>query len=99
MLHCLAQGMSNRETAAHLVISVSTVQNHLHRIFTKLEARSRTRAVLFAQQRGYCRDHFRTGEVHLEANKRHPDQGCCGRQVDRRASDRAVNDHWVRSNV
>jgi DNA-binding NarL/FixJ family response regulator len=54
VLRCLAQGMSNREIADHLVITVSTVQNHLHNIFAKLEARNRTAAVLLAQRRGYC---------------------------------------------
>jgi DNA-binding NarL/FixJ family response regulator len=54
VLTCLARGLPNREIADHLMISLSTVQNHLHQIFAKLEARNRTAAVLVAQQRGYC---------------------------------------------
>lgn len=38
----VASGLSNREAAAHLVVSVKTVEFHLTRIFAKLGVRSRS---------------------------------------------------------
>ncbi len=38
----VARGLSNREVAAELGISVKTVEHHLGRIYTKLGVRSRT---------------------------------------------------------
>ncbi len=38
----VAAGRTNRGVAAHLVVSVKTVESHLARIFTKLGVRSRT---------------------------------------------------------
>lgn len=42
----LAEGKSNREIASLLGISRSTVQNHIHNLLEKLEARSRLEAVV-----------------------------------------------------
>ena len=45
VLQLLATGLSNKELAAKLFISVGTVKNHLKSIYGKLEVDSRTRAV------------------------------------------------------
>ena len=46
----LAQGMSNDEIAAELVLEVSTVKSHLARILPKLGVRSRLQAAVWAYQ-------------------------------------------------
>ena len=38
----VARGTTNREAAARLFLSPRTIENHLHRVFTKLGVRSRT---------------------------------------------------------
>jgi DNA-binding CsgD family transcriptional regulator len=45
ILGLLAQGHSNREIAAKLFISLSTVKTHIQNIFEKLEVKRRTQAV------------------------------------------------------
>lgn len=52
VLQLAAQGMSNREIANELVISVRTVQVHLSNIFGKLGVGSRTEAVVLALRKG-----------------------------------------------
>ncbi|MCH8877894.1 MAG: response regulator transcription factor [Chloroflexi bacterium] len=51
-LHLLANGMTNKEIAAELVISVRTVKFHVSSILRKLEAGNRTEAVRIAAERG-----------------------------------------------
>jgi len=53
VLGLAAKGMSNKEIAAELALSVRTVQSHLGRIFDKLGASSRTEAVLRALKEGW----------------------------------------------
>jgi DNA-binding NarL/FixJ family response regulator len=45
VLDLAKQGMSNREIARALWIAESTVKVHMHHVFEKLGARSRTEAV------------------------------------------------------
>ena len=53
VLRLLAQGLTNKDIAQTLCLSVLTVKTHLHHIFGKLGVRSRTEAALWATQRGY----------------------------------------------
>jgi DNA-binding NarL/FixJ family response regulator len=52
VLNLLAQGMPNKEIAAHLVISERTAKFHVSSIMGKLGATNRTEAVSLAAQRG-----------------------------------------------
>jgi ATP/maltotriose-dependent transcriptional regulator MalT len=46
VLACLVVGMSNREIAAELNVSVGTVKSHLTSMYWKLEVANRTQAAL-----------------------------------------------------
>lgn len=52
VLHHLAQGLSNIEIAETLFISVGTVKTHIHKIISKLEAGSRSKAAVKAKEMG-----------------------------------------------
>jgi LuxR family maltose regulon positive regulatory protein len=52
VLQLIAEGLSNREIAERLVISLSTVKGHTTKIFGKLNVNSRTQAVATARQLG-----------------------------------------------
>lgn len=52
VLQLLAEGLSNKEIAAHLGIAEKTVRIHLTRVFDKLGVEDRTQAVLAALRRG-----------------------------------------------
>ena len=56
VLRLLAQGLSNKEIAARLVISPKTAGNHVEHIYAKIDASSRATASLFAMQHGLLRD-------------------------------------------
>jgi len=45
VLHLIAEGLSNREIARKLVITVGTTKTHINNIYRKLEVRSRTQAI------------------------------------------------------
>ena len=53
VLKLAAKGMTNREIAHELVISVRTVQVHLSNVFSKIGVGSRTEAVLHALRKGW----------------------------------------------
>ena len=53
ILQLLNQGLSNKEIAARLFISLHTVKVHLKHLYGKLDAGSRTQAIAIARSRGY----------------------------------------------
>ncbi len=52
VLNLLAQGLSNQEIAAKLVITNKTVRNHLSNIFSKMHVTDRVQAVIRARNAG-----------------------------------------------
>ncbi len=52
ILRLIAQGQSNKEIAAHLVIAEETVHSHVSNILSKLHLASRTQAALYALKEG-----------------------------------------------
>ena len=53
VLKLLAQGLSDEEIAAELVVSKATVRFHVTNVFQKLQLKSRTQAALYAIREGY----------------------------------------------
>jgi DNA-binding NarL/FixJ family response regulator len=53
VLTLLAQGMSNKDIAQSLFLSVRTIEAHLRNIYGKLDVNNRTEAVLWAVQHGF----------------------------------------------
>ncbi|HEX8815746.1 MAG TPA: response regulator transcription factor [Terriglobales bacterium] len=51
VVHCVAEGLSNREIAQRLSLTEHTVKNYLFRIFDKLGVSKRVEVVLFAYSR------------------------------------------------
>ena len=56
VLRLLAQGMTNKDIAQTLILSVRTIEAHLRNIYGKLGVRSRTEAALWAVEHGYGAD-------------------------------------------
>lgn len=53
VLRLLGAGLTNKDIAQTLILSVRTVEAHLRNIFAKLNVRSRTEAALWAVKHGY----------------------------------------------
>ncbi len=56
VLRLVAQGLSNKEIGARLVISPKTVPNHVEHIYAKIDASNRAAAGLFAMPHGLLPD-------------------------------------------
>jgi DNA-binding NarL/FixJ family response regulator len=52
ILRLVAQGRSNRDIAAELIIAEKTARNHVERVYAKLGVNNRTQASLAAIDRG-----------------------------------------------
>jgi DNA-binding NarL/FixJ family response regulator len=52
VLALIAQGLSNGEIAATLVVSEATVKTHINHLFSKIDARDRAQAVHYAYEHG-----------------------------------------------
>ena len=59
VLALVADGLSNDEIAAELVVSAATVKTHIGHLLAKLAARDRAQLVVVAYQSGFIRDHGR----------------------------------------
>ena len=56
VLRLVAQGSSNRDIAAELVLSARTVERHLTNIYSKIGARGRADATAYALGHGLLND-------------------------------------------
>lgn len=52
ILQLIAAGLSNKQIAEHLQISLFTVKNHIHNLFEKLQVSYRLEAIRYAQEHG-----------------------------------------------
>ncbi len=59
MLRLVAQGNSNKEIAAKLVLSEKTVRNHVERTYTKIGVSNRIGASMYALEHGLVAQELR----------------------------------------
>jgi len=50
ILHKISDGLSNAESAAQLIIEVSTAKKHINRLYDKIGAKTRTHALVRAKE-------------------------------------------------
>ena len=52
IVRLIAQGLSNRDIGANLLLSEKTIKNHISRIFEKLQVSARTGVAVYAIRKG-----------------------------------------------
>lgn len=52
VLHLVAEGLTNKEIAQRVIVSLNTVRKHVQAVLTKLDAHSKLEAVIIARRRG-----------------------------------------------
>ena len=55
ILQLVSEGLSNKQIAQRLSLSLYTVKNHVHNVLEKLQARNRLEAVNYALDKGLLR--------------------------------------------
>jgi DNA-binding CsgD family transcriptional regulator len=60
VLALIAQGLSNAEVAERAFITINSLKSHVRAIYGKIEAESRSQAVIWALEHGFAPDQKRT---------------------------------------
>ena len=69
VLRLLGRGLSNAEIAGRLFLAEQTIKTHVSRIFTKIAARDRAQAVVYAYEHGIITQQSRTGGASPSADR------------------------------
>ena len=67
IVRLLAEGLSNREIAKHLILSLDTIKWYNNQIYSKLAVGSRTQAVAKARNNGLLEENGAAGKERLAA--------------------------------